>query len=194
MSEQPNQHSFGKTGRESIAHQTNNQRSSSDSVDLGFEPVSDHNNKQQILRHPQSEPQAQRQFEKSARLWAFSPVLMREHESTHSELRIPAMRQFRYGFHAEKNPHMNSEVACATKQEKNFNTINSSQLQESFSEISETPNTEAVNLKGAQQLQPISLRNPQIESNKLDPNLRFNFENSIAFFRRKCRWPASLHH
>lgn len=193
--EQPTQHASGASGQESLAHRRTTRRAALDSVGAGFEPVSDQYEQQHIFINSQTEPKTQRHLGEPAPLWAISRASVREQVSPHSEFRIQVERRVQAGFAADQYPSMTSEVICDTPQQQvSFVTIGSSRRKEFSSWIPQTACAEAVNQKGAPQLQPISCRKLQIESPQLDPNLRFNSESKHAFLRRTGRWPASLQH
>jgi hypothetical protein len=191
---QPVQHELGSSGPGSQGHLSEN-RSFPDVTGVGFELASSHASRKPTLNSDlQNEQKAQRHFKNSVKFWAVSQNPEGDFGLTRAQLQIPARWLLENGFDPERSPQINSEIFCGSQQNKfSLITFNSSQGKEISSVKSEMPVLEAVNLTSSPQGQIFSSKKLETENSQLDPNLRFNLENTNAFIRRTSGWPVSLH-
>ena len=198
--EQPNPHriEIGQKPDSSLVSRRNNDCGSLDSNEATFEPVSSHFKRQHIQNNLQTEPQENRSFEKGSKVRLASSSQLKFHDCglLRSKIRSPPDQQIRHDLDTCEFQQKLSEKVSIPRGQVSVITFHSIQHQQFSLGEFEVHETEAVNLKNG----PSSLQNycnmQEIEfrTTEIDPNLRLNLENKIAFLRRTCKWPATLRH
>lgn len=184
-------------GNGSLVSRRNYTRGSHNSNEASFEPVS-HFERQHIQNKFEIESRENLCFEKASKvkLASSSQSKLHEYDFISSNLRSSPDQRIRQDPDKCELQQKSSEKASNPRGQASVITFHSFQHQHfSLGEL-EVHEAEAVNLKNG----PPSLQNycnmQEIENRttEIDPNLRLNLENNIAFLRRTCRWPATLHH